>query len=337
MKNSKSVKVDLTGGYSQDLIDLVVARAVDSKEWRKLLTKVESAGDIEGAVALKDVGQNIWHVVADKVASVAGIAVALKTPITAHLMVELTEKAKALYGEFDTLESALFEGGAQAEVDACAVAKLAAKEAFFVVESLTDFRLLCGVVSAGIKAAQKKAEALASSTWCLAEKGNMAKNAREAIVAMLKRDLNKYGLYVDWKKLEVTSVPVKEKTVDTDAQKAAKSIASAFKHSPDGAIDAILALEPTTRATIKNAIERAEKAAQIATATEDKEHKEGAVESLETHVDGMPTDLASVGTASREALDAAQHLDDLKAQGVTLEQESDMEAAASRGRRVAGL
>ena len=85
MKNSKSVKVDLTGGYSQDLIDLVVARAVDSKEWRKLLTKVESAGDIEGAVALKDVGQNIWHVVADKVASVAGIAVALKTPITAHL------------------------------------------------------------------------------------------------------------------------------------------------------------------------------------------------------------------------------------------------------------
>lgn len=320
MKNSKSVKVDLTGGYSQDLIDLVVARAVDSKEWRKLLTKVESAGDIEGAIALKDVGQNIWHVVADKVASVAAIAVALKTPITAHLMVELTEKAKALYSEFDALESALFEGGEQADIDACGAAKLAAKEAFFVVESLTDFRLLCGVVSAGIKAAQKKAEGLASSTWCLAEKGNMAKNARENIVTMLKRDLNKYGLYVEWKKLEVTAVPVKEKAVDTDAQKAAKNIASAFKNSPDGAIDAILALEPTTRATIKNAIERAEKAAAIETAKQDAEHKKGAADDIADKVPdngktnpetGRPNvaDMVSALNATEQSELADAHLD----------------------------
>jgi len=284
MKNSKSVKVDLSEGYSQDLIDLVVARAVDSKEWRKLLTKVESAGDIEGAIALKETGQNIWHAVADKTASVAAVAVAVNAPITAHLMVQLTDKANELYREFDALESALFEGGSQAEVDACADAKLAAKEAFFTVEALTDFRLLCGVVSAGIKAAQKNAESLAGKTWCLAEKGSKAKNARDAIIAMLKRDLNKYGLFVEWKKLTVVSVPVKEKTVDTDAQKAAKAIISAFKNSPDGAIDAILALDPTTRGTIKNAIERAEKAAQVETAKQDSEHKKGAADDIANKV-----------------------------------------------------
>lgn len=319
MSNSKSVKVDLTGGYSQDLIDLVVARAVDSKEWRKLLTKVESAGEIEGAIALKDTSGNIWHVVADKVASVAAIAVAIGAPITSHLMAGLSDKAGQLFREFDALESALSDGGTQTDVDACADAKRVAKEAFFVVEAMTDFRLLCGIVSAGIKQAQKNAESLAGKTWCLAEKGNMAKNAREAIVAMLKRDLNKYGVLVEWKTCGATSVPIKEKVVDTDAQKAAKSIASAFKNSPEGAIDAILALDPTTRSTIKNAIERAEKAAQVETAKQDSEHKQGALESLtdklplngQTNPEtGRPNvaDMVSVANASEQVDLAGEHL-----------------------------
>ena len=345
MSNSKSVKVDMTDGYSQDLIDLVVARAVDSKEWRKLLEKVEAAGEIDGALALKDVGQNIWHAVADKTASVAAVAVAVNAPITAHLMVQLTDKANELYREFDALESALSEGGLQAEVDACAAAKLAAKEAFFEVEALTDFRLLCGVVSAGIKKAQKKAETLAGNTWCLAEKGSKAKNARDAIIAMLKRDLNKYGLFVEWKKLTVVTVPVKEKQVDTDAQKAAKAIASAFKNSPDGAIDAILALDPTTRGTIKNAIERAEKAAKVETAKQDSEHKAGAVEDLteKSLTPNMETGTApvanmfSVLNASDASVEAARHLKDLEAQGMSPEVEANLAAAGKRGRKVSGL
>ena len=345
MSNSKSVKVDMTDGYSQDLIDLVVARAVDSKEWRKLLEKVEAAGEIDGALALKDVGQNIWHAVADKTASVAAVAVAINAPITAHLMVQLTDKANELYREFDALESALSEGGLQAEVDACIAAKQAAKEAFFVVEALTDFRLLCGVVSAGIKKAQKNAERLAGNTWCLAEKGSKGKNARDAIIAMLKRDLNKYGLFVEWKKLTVVTVPVKEKTVDTDAQKAAKAIASAFKNSPDGAIDAILALDPTTRGTIKNAIERAEKAALVETAKQDSEHKAGAVEDLteKSLTPNMATGTApvanmfSVLNASDASVEAARHLKDLEAQGSTPQLEADLAAAGKRGRKVSGL
>jgi len=345
MSNSKSVKVDMTDGYSQDLIDLVVARAVDSKEWRKLLEKVEAAGEIDGAIALKDVGQNIWHVVADKTASVAAVAVAINAPITAHLMVQLTDKANELYREFDALESALSEGGSQSEVDACADAKRAAKEAVFVVEALTDFRSLCGVVSAGIKKAQKNAERLAGNTWCLAEKGSKGKNARDAIIAMLKRDLNKYGLFVEWKKLTVVTVPVKEKQVDTDAQKAAKAIASAFKNSPDGAIDAILALDPTTRGTIKNAIERAEKAASVETAKQDSEHKAGAVEDLKEKslTPNMETGTApvanmfSVLNASDASVEAARHLKDLEAQGVTPEVEADLAAADKRGRKISGL
>ena len=345
MSNSKSVKVDMTDGYSQDLIDLVVARAVDSKEWRKLLEKVEAAGEIDGALALKDVGQNIWHAVADKTASVAAVAVAINAPITAHLMVQLTDKANELYREFDALESALSEGGLQAEVDACIAAKQAAKEAFFVVEALTDFRLLCGVVSAGIKKAQKNAERLAGNTWCLAEKGSKGKNARDAIIAMLKRDLNKYGLFVEWKKLTVVTVPVKEKTVDTDAQKAAKAIASAFKNSPDGAIDAILALDPTTRGTIKNAIERAEKAALVETAKQDSEHKAGAVEDLteKSLTPNMATGTApvanmfSVLNASDASVEAARHLKDLEAQGMSPEVEANLAAAGKRGRKVSGL
>lgn len=345
MKNSKADKVDLTGGYSQDLIDLVVARAVDSKEWRKLLEKVEAAGEIDGALALKDVGANIWHSVADRTASVAAIAIVIGAPITAHLMVELTDKACQLFREFDALESALSEGGTQEEIDACFEAFRVAKEAAYVVDALTDFRSLAGVVSAGIKKAQKNAESLAGKTWCLAEKGSKAKNAREAIVTMLKRDLAKYGVYVDWKKCTAITVPVKEKTEDTDAQKAAKSIASAFKHSPDGAIDAILALDPTTRGTIKNAIERAEKAAQVETQQQDTEHKEGAVEDLteKSLTPNMETGAApvanmfSVLTADDEAKAAARRLLDLKAQGTTPEIQADLASADKKGRKIAGL
>lgn len=346
MSNSKSVKVDSTGGYSQDLIDLVVARAVDSKEWRKLLTKVEAAGDIEGAIALKSVGQNIWHVVADKTALVAAIAVVIGAPITAHLMTTLTAKATELYRAFDAAESALCEGGTQEEIDACTEAKRVAREAAYVVEALTDFRCLCGVVSAGVKQAQKNAESLAKSTWCVAEKGSKAKNAGDAIKAMLKRDLNKYGVLIDWRKCEATSCEIKEKGVDTDAQKAAKAIASAFKHSPDGAIDALLLLDPTTRGTIKNAIEAAEKAAIIETQKQDTEHKQGAVEELTDKalwrfdpLTGKPyaSDMFTVLNAGDSATEAARRLADLEAAGTTPEQEANLQKAGSKGRRVSGL
>lgn len=335
MKNSK--KIDLSGFYHQDLINLAVAAASGSKEWRKMLDKAESAGDISGAKAVGDVGLACWHQIFDRLASLCPVAVTFDAPITTHLMLDVQAVADKAFEEFDTAESALDEGGSQADI----VAAFELRKAFFdarqIVESLSDFRLMVGCISAGIKSAQEKAELLAKKTWCMAAKGAKAKKARGAIQTLCKRDLATYGFYVDLQKVQATIVPVKIDTADTDAQKAAKAIASAFKVSPSGAIDALLKLEATTMATIKNAIERAQKAAQVETAKQDHDHKENALEQLETHMDGKPTDLASVGTASLEARIAAQKVADLEAQGSSPQLESDLKAAEANGRRVSGL
>jgi hypothetical protein len=335
MSNSK--KIDLSGFYHQDLIDLATKAAGDSKEWRKLLDKAEAAGDISGAKAVGDVGLNIWHSLFDRLASLCPVAVTFDAPITSHLLADAQDVAETTFQEWNTAENALSEGGTQAEIDAALELKHVYCEARSVVEALIDFRRMVGVISAGIKSAQKEAERLARNTWCMADKGAKAKKARDAIQKLCKRDLEKYGFAVDLKTVQATLIPVKVEAPETDAQKAAKAIASAFKVSPSGAIDALLKLEPTTLATIKNAILRAEKAAQKVTAQEDLEHKEGAHEKLTGQVDGMPTDLVTVANSGESVDLAAQHLADLEAQGMTPEQESDLAAAASRGRRVSGL
>lgn len=316
MKNQSE---KMSSFYSQELIDLVTLAAVDSNEWRKLLDKAEGAGKVEGAKTLGTDATNIWHTLSDKIAGVAPIAAALDAPVTSFLLVDFQSKVDTAFAEFDKAESALSEGGEHSAIEACYNLRhiyLANRRTF---EALTDFRLLCGVVNAGIKAAQKNATDLARQTQCMAQKGAMAQKARDRICKLIKYDLEKYGLAVNLQKVQSTVIDVKEPHVDTDAEKAEKAIISAFKLDPTAAIGALLKLEHTTMASIRNAIERAQKAAQIETAKQDAEHKQGAAEDIANKVPdngkdnpetGRPNvaDMVSALNATEQSEQAAQHL-----------------------------
>ena len=334
----KATDEKLSTYFNQELIDGAKAAAVNSKEWALLLTNAIAAGDIDGALACKNDRTRIWHTLSDRLSGVAPFAVTFGAPITKFLVYDLTGEAETIFAAFDKAESALCEGGTQAEIDACNDMRTRYREAWNVVNALTDFRLLCGVVNAGIKAAQENAAALARKAGHLAQKGNSpAQKARDAIVKMIRYDLEKYGLKVNLQKVQAEVCDVVENVPDTDAEKAAKAIVSAFKLDPSAALDAILNLEATTLATLRNAIERQQKAAQIETQKQDSEHKAGAVEQLAENMDGKPTDLATVGAASRESRESARRLADLEAQGTTPQIQADLEAADSKGRKVAGL
>jgi len=323
--------------YNQELIDGAKAAAVNSKEWALLLRNAIAAGDIDGAIALKDERTRIWHTLADKLSAVAPVAVTFGAPITTFLVLDAQDKAAKAFETFDTAESALCDGGSHDEISECADLRRVWRECVAIHEALTDFRLLCGCVNAGIKAAQDNAQALAKQANCLAAQGDKPKAARDKIVQMFKYDLGKYGLKVNLQKVQAETCEASCKVADTDAEKAAKAIVSAFKLDPSAAMEAILKLELTTVATLRNAIERQQKAAQIETQKQDTEHKEGALEQLAENMDGKPTDLASVGTASREAKEAARRLADLVAQGTTPEIQADLAKADAKGRKIAGL
>jgi hypothetical protein len=334
--------------YSQELIDGAKAAAVNSKEWAMLLRNAIAAGDIDGALALKDERTRIWHTLADKLSAVAPVAVTFAAPITTFLVLDELDKARKLFETFDAAESALSEGGSHEEIGECFELRRLWREGVAIHEALTDFRLLCGCINAGIKAAQENAQALAKQANCLAAQGNKPQAARDKIVQMFKYDLGKYGLKVNLQKVQAETCDVSCKAADTDAEKAAKAIVSAFKLDPSAAMDAILKLELTTVATLRNAIERQQKAAQIETAKQDSEHKQGAAEGIADKVpdNGKPNpdtgrpnvaDMVSALNADDEAKAAARRLADLKAQGTTPEIESDLAKASQKGRKVAGL
>jgi hypothetical protein len=331
--------------FNQELIDGAKAAAVNSKEWAKLLSGAIAAGDIDGALVLKDERSRIWHTLSDKLSAVAPVAVTFGAPITTFLVLDAQDKAAKAFETFDAAESALCEGGSHEEISECADLRGVWRECVAIHEALIDFRLLCGVINAGIKAAQENAQALAKKTNCLAAQGDKPKAARDAICKMIKYDLGKYGLLVNLQKVQAEACNATCKVADTDAEKAAKAIVSAFKLDPSAAMEAILKLELTTVATLRNAIERQQKAAQIETQQQDTEHKEGAAEALAGKAGaidpatGKPyvADMVSVANAETEARIAARLLADLKAQGTTAEQQSDLKKAAGKGRKVVGL
>mgnify|MGYP001596122986 CR=1 FL=1 len=338
----KATDEKLSSYFNQELIDGAKLAAVDSKEWRLLLDKAIAAGEIDGAKVLASEGAKIWHTLSDKLSAVAPVAATFEAPITVHLVTDVSEKVAAALAAFDLAESALSDGGTQQEVDACFDLRTAYRKSLKLADALKDFRLLCGVINAGIKAAQENARSIAKRTCCMAQKGAMEKKARDAICKMVKRDLEHYGLKVELQTVKATVIDVKVEAVETDAQKAKKAIATAFKLDPSAAISALLDLDPTTVSTLKNAIERAQKKAQKRTAQEDTEHKEGAVEDLAGKAGalnpetGKPnvSDLVSVANAAKEARLAAKRLLDLAAQGTTQEQQIDLAKAGKKGRQI---
>jgi hypothetical protein len=345
----KAQSEKLSTYFNQELIDGAKLAAINSNEWKLLLDKAIAAGEIDGAKALAAEGTKIWHTLSDRLSAVAPVAATFEAPITVFLVTDVSEKVAACFEAFDKAESALSAGGTQAEINECFELRRLYRESLNVCDALKDFRLLCGVVNAGIKAAQKRACDLARQTSCMAQKGAMEKKARDAICTMIKRDLEKYGLKVVLQTVEASHIDVKLQVVETDAQKAEKAIMAAFKLDPTAAIAAILKLDSTTRATIKNAILRLETKAAKNTAKEDTEHKQGAVETLADKAGGVNpdtgkpnvTDLVTLANASDQSALSEKRLNallgDIDAQGTTPEQLLNLKKSASRGRKTVGV
>lgn len=144
-----------------------------------------------------------------------------------------------------------------------------------------QFRDLCGVVNAALKAAQSAAKRAAISKCEAAKMADYAKKARDRIVKALERHMAQYQVKVNWQEVKVTSV--EEPVAETDADKAKAAIVRAFKLDATVATQTLAGMDLLTLEGIRDAVSLAIEARKL----------EAHLQQQPAEVDGMPESEAA--------------------------------------------
>ena len=300
--------------FAPELVQLAADKAADDKEYKALLFKATRAGLGAGAsIHSRDAG-DVWRELADELASVAAVAVALGGPVTQQVI------ALAFLDAHKAAETAASAGAlVQAspnDADLIAKAKEAAdasKAASQHAIALDNFRARCALVNVAFKAAQTEAKRTAVQTFKTADMAKAAKRARDKIAKAIGRALAVFGFKVDFQACSCVECEIDD-SEQTDADKAKAAIVRAFKLDASAAIGALMLQAGSTLDTVLRLLQDKADAARRNLLQEDAEHKEDAADKLGDKL-GEPAattsgqtgvvDLVSVANAESEA-DAAR-------------------------------